>query len=320
MLDGTWYREDRFPTDEGGRFVRAATVFRDTVTSEPGAAHPVVSGRYHLYVSWACPWAHRVLIGRELLGLQSAISVCAAHPHMGEDGWVFADGKAAIPDAVGGVDFLWQAYARADAEFTGRVTVPVLWDRETNTIVNNESREILRMLGTQMTALHGANAPDLCPPDLRPAIDEAIDAIYEPINNGVYRAGFARTQSAHEEAVTQLFEALEHWEGVLAQHRWLCGDRFTEADICLFTTLVRFDSVYVTHFKCNVKRLVEYPNLWGFCRDIYQMPGVAGTVHLAHIKQHYFGSHRSINPHGLVPLGPQLDLQAPHDRDRASWA
>ncbi len=316
MLDGTWYREDQFPTDKGGRFVRPATVFRDTLSSKPNATHPAVAGRYHLYVAWACPWAHRVLIGRALLGLESAISICAAHAHMGDDGWVFTEGEAEIPDAVGGVDFLWQAYAKADPKFSGRATVPVLWDRERAVIVNNESRQILRMLGTEMTALHRPDAPDLCPVGLRDRIDEVIDAIYEPINNGVYRAGFARTQSAHEEAVTELFAALDHWEGVLARQRWLCGEHFTEADICLFTTLVRFDSVYVTHFKCNVRRLVEYPALWGFCRDVYQQPGVAATVHLPHTKRHYFGSHGSINPAGLVPLGPTIDFDAPHDRAR----
>lgn len=313
---GTWYTETEIPRDGDGRFVRAASSFRDRVSAQPGAAHPVAAGRYHLYVAYACPWAHRTLIGRELLGLSSAISISVANPHMGDDGWVFSPGKAEIPDEINGIDSLWQLYVKADPKASGRATVPVLWDREAGTIVNNESREILRMLSTEFTALHREGAPQLCPPELRERIDEVIDAIYEPINNGVYRSGFAKSQSAYEEAVGQLFDALDHWEGVLATQRWVCGDRFTEADICLFTTLLRFDPVYVTHFKCNLRRLVDYPNLWGFTRDVYQMPGVASTVFLDQIKRHYFGSHGSVNPSRIVPVGPDIDFMQPHDRAR----
>lgn len=316
MLDGTWYSEKEFPSDAEGRFVRAASLFRGSISAAPDAEHPVAEGRYHLYVAWACPWAHRVLIGRELLGLRSMFSVCAAHAHMGEGGWIFRPGVAEIPDEINGVDQLWEIYVRSDPKCNGRATVPVLWDREAKVIVNNESREILRMMTTEFAAYHREGAPQLCPPELRARIDETIDAIYEPINNGVYRSGFARSQSAYEAAVRELFAALDHWESVLAEQRWLCGDRFTEADICLFTTLLRFDSVYVTHFKCNLRRLVEYPNLWGFTREIYQMPGVASTVHLDHIKRHYYGSHESVNPTGIVPIGPELDFVAPHDRAR----
>lgn len=318
LIDGTWYREDEFPIDAGGAFVRAQSRFRRAISADDGVEFPVAAGRYHLYVAWACPWAHRVLIGRELLGLQDAISVCAAHAHMGDDGWVFTPGTAEIPDEVLGIDHLWEVYVRADPKCSSRATVPVLWDRETGTIVNNESREILRMMTTQMTALHREGAPDLCPADLRERIDETIDAIYEPINNGVYRSGFAHSQSAHEAAVRELFAALDHWNEVLGKQRYTCGDRFTEADICLFTTLVRFDSVYVTHFKCTLRRIIDYPNLWGFTRDVYQRQGVASTVHLPHIKEHYYGSHRSVNPKGLIPLGPELDFMAPHGREKLS--
>lgn len=305
LIEGTWYREDEFPTDESGSFVRVTSTFRDFVSTDPAAQYPVQAGRYHLYVSHACPWAHRVLIARERLGLQEALGITVAEPHMGQEGWTFTDGEHPC---------LWRVYVEADPQVSGRATVPVLWDRQTRRIVNNESREILRMMCTEMSALHRAGAPSLSPEELRPQIDHTIDAIYEPINNGVYRAGFARSQAAHEEAVRELFVALDHWERVLARQRWLCGDRFTEADICLFTTLLRFDSVYVTHFKCNLRRLVEYPNLWAFTRDVHQQPGVASTVHMDHIKAHYFTSHPTVNPRGLVPLGPMLDFDAPHDR------
>lgn len=315
LHEGTWYTEDKFPTDKEGRFVRASSSFREQVKADPGATHPVAAHRYHLYVAWACPWAHRVLIARELLGLKNSISICVADHFMGDDGWIYTPDIAPIPDEVNHIDKLWEVYVKADPKCTGRATVPVLWDREAGTIVNNESREILRMLNLEFTALHREGAPELCPADLRAQIDETIDAIYEPINNGVYRSGFARSQAAYDEAVQQLFTALDHWEQVLGRQRWLCGDRFTEADICLFTTLIRFDAVYATHFKCNLRRLVDYPNLWGFTREVYQMPGVADTTAFDHIKSHYFGSHRSVNPLGIVPAGPILDYDAPHGRD-----
>ena len=316
LIAGRWHTEEEIPRSADGRFVRSRTRFHARVSAEPGALHPVAAGRYHLFLSWACPWAHRVHIGLELLGLGPAISTCFANAHMGEQGWRFGPGLAEVPDEVVGIDRLWELYLRADPRVDGRATVPVLWDRERGTIVNNESREILRMLTTELVSLHREGAPQLCPPELRERIDEVIDAIYEPINNGVYRSGFANTQEAYEGAVGELFAALDHWEAVLAEQRWLCGDRLTEADICLFTTLVRFDSVYVYHFKCNLRRLVDYPNLWGFTRDVYQRPGVAGTVHLDHVKRHYYGSHPSVNPRGIVPVGPRLDLESPHGRER----
>jgi glutathionyl-hydroquinone reductase len=244
------------------------------------------------------------------------VSISVSHPLMLDQGWVFSEGEAEIPDPHLGVDFLWQLYVAARPDYTGRATVPVLWDRERRTIVDNESREILRMLTTEFRPLWTREV-ELCPEDLRGEIDRTLDAIYEPINNGVYRSGFARSQEAYEEAVTELFEALDHWDSVLAGQRYMCGDRLTEADICMFTTLVRFDPVYYTHFKCNVRRIVDYPNLWGFVRDIYQTPGVASTVRLDHIKAHYFGSHETINPSRIVPVGPALDYTAPHERDRA---
>lgn len=314
LVEGKWYTADTFPTDEGGRFVRADSKFRDWVRAGADATYPAVAGRYHLYVSWACPWAHRVLIVRELLGLTDAISVPVCDHFMGDQGWRFSPEVAPVPDEVNGIDSLWELYVKADPQCTGRATVPVLWDRQAGTIVNNESRELIRMLNREFVALHREGAPELCPSELVEQIDEAIDAIYQPINNGVYRAGFARRQAAHEEAVTELFDALDHWEQVLAKQPWLCGDRFTEADICLFTTLIRFDAVYATHFKCNLRRLVDYPNLWAFTRQIYQMPGVASTTRFDHIKAHYYGSHESVNPSRLVPLGPLLDYDEPHGR------
>jgi putative glutathione S-transferase len=310
MIDGRWVTGD-FPIDAEGRFKRAPTRFRGRLSAEPDAEHPAVAGRYHLYVSHACPWAHRVLIARALYGLEDAISVTSVDPYMGEDGWVFRDSD---PDPLGR-RLLREVYAAADPQFTGRVTVPVLWDRERGTIVNNESRELLRMFGTTLRAL-GRGTVDLCPEALRPRIDATIDANYGPINDGVYRSGFARSQAAYEAAVTALFEALDAQEAVLSRSRYLLGDALTEADICLFTTLLRFDPVYHGHFKCNLRRIVDYPNLSGYLRDVYQQPGVAGTCRIDDIKQHYYRSHDKVNPSGVVPLGPVLTLDAPHDRAR----
>ena len=306
LIDGTWETRDGSITDAKGAFVRKPTVFRNRITADGSSGHPAVAGRYHLFVASACPWAHRVLITRSLLGLSDAVSVSFADPLMLEHGWVFED-------RVEDVRFLYQLYQRADPHFTGRVTVPVLWDTETKAIVNNESREIVRMFNTEMRDL-GSGGPVLAPSDRHDEIDAAIDSIFEPINNGVYRAGFARTQEAHETAVRELFGALDHWESVLSRQRFMLGATMTEADLCLFTTLVRFDAVYNCHFKCNVRRVVDYENLWAFCRDVYQTPGVAETVDLPAIKQHYYGSHESVNPRRLVPLGPVLDFEAPHGR------
>ncbi|MFB6262057.1 MAG: glutathione S-transferase family protein, partial [Bradymonadaceae bacterium] len=285
----------------------------DWIEDAPEADHPPEAGRYHLYVSYACPWAHRTLITRALKGLEGAIGLSVVDPYMGEGGWKFSDVPGAIPDRVNGADYLREIYTAAAPEYTGRVTVPVLWDKERDTIVNNESEEIMRMFDTAMEGV-AENDVDLYPEGKRERIDEVIDAIYQPINNGVYRAGFAETQQAYNEAVDELFEALDHWNAVLEDQRYLCGDRMTEADICMFTTLIRFDPVYHTHFKCNVRRIVDYENLWGFVRDLYQTPGVADTCNLDHITEHYYASHESVNPRGIVARGPDLDYLAPHGR------
>jgi putative glutathione S-transferase len=310
MVGGAWTKE-WYGSDARGRFVRDETVFRDRVTADGTSGFPVEAGRYHLYASLACPWAHRTLVMRKLQGLDEAVHVTFMRPFMGDDGWTLGEGAESSP--VRGVRFLRDVYAAARSDYTGRVTVPVLWDTEKRTIVNNESREILRMLDHEFTGL-ARHPVDLAPPDLRSEVDRTIDALFAPVNNGVYSAGFASTQEAHEEAVRALFAALDHYEERLRTRRYLFGDRLTEADICLFTTLVRFDPVYVTHFKCNVRRLRDYPNLWGLVCDIHQLPGVRETVDLAHIKEHYFRSHTMLNPRGIVPLGPMVDYDEPHDR------
>lgn len=306
--EGRWVRADGFPSDRGGAYARPASKFRCTLGPQDVAA-----GRYHLYASYACPWAHRTLIARALGGLESAISLSIVNPFMGEDGWTFAPADGVIVDPIHGAEFLWQVYVAAQSDYTGRVTVPILWDRERNSIVCNESRDILRMLTTVFAPI-GSASVELSPPALRERIDAVIDRNYDAINNGVYRAGFARNQESYEAAVVPLFAALDAWERELEHQRFTCGNQLTEADICLFTTLVRFDAVYHGHFKCNVRRIVDYPNLWGFVRDVYQTPGVAATVRLDHIKQHYYRSHGHINPTRVVPVGPALDLDAPHGR------
>ena len=314
MIDGKWTTEWYTP-DAQGRFVRGETVFRDRLSRDGSTGFPPVPGRYHLYVSLACPWAHRTLIVRALLGLERAISISVVHPLMADDGWTFDEAPGTVRDDVNGARFLREVYAKAREDYTGRVTVPVLWDRQTSTIVNNESREIITMLATEWSE-GAAPGIDLYPEALRGKIDETITAIYTPVNNGVYRAGFATTQAAYEEAVTELFAALDTWDGELGRRRYLCGPTLTLADICLFTTLFRFDPVYHGHFKCNLRRIVDYPNLWPYVRDIYQIPGVRPTCDLTHIKRHYYESHRHINPTGIVPKGPLLDHEAPSGRDR----
>jgi putative glutathione S-transferase len=313
LVDGKWQPLAKFHGDDG-RFHRKPTTFRAWIQADAKAAHPVAPDRYHLYVSYACPWAHRTLIARKLKKLETAISVSVVHYFMGDDGWTFEPAPGVVPDPDG-AEFLREVYLRADPAFTGRITVPILWDKKANTIVNNESRDILRMLDHDLGPL-GDPSVDLCPPDLQGDVDATMDAIYEPINNGVYRAGFAGSQAAYDEAVEELFDALEHWESVLGRQRYLCGDRLTEADVCMFTTLIRFDSVYHTHFKCNVKRIVDLPNLWGFVRDVYQIPGVAETVDFTHIRHHYYESHPSVNPSRVVARGPRLDLMSAHGRER----
>ena len=316
MVDGAWKTEGDIPR-ENGRFMRSTTSFRGWISSDGSTDFPAESGRYHLYIAWACPWAHRTAILRRLKGLEDAIGLSAVGSFMGDDGWAFYDEPGVISDDVNGAHFLREVYAKADPGYTGRVTTPVLWDKEQETIVNNESREIIRMLDTEFGGISAADA-DFFPEDLRGEIDTTIDAIYEPINNGVYRSGFATTQEAYEEAVTDLFDALDRWEEVLGTRRYLCGDRITEADWCMFPTLVRFDAVYHGHFKCNLRRILDYPNLWGYLRDLYGQPGVAETVNMEHIKRHYYRSHGSVNPTRIVPKGPILDFSGPHGRERLS--
>jgi putative glutathione S-transferase len=320
LVDGVW--QDRWydTSATGGRFVRKDAAFRNWLTADgsPGptgeggfAAEP---GRYHLYVSLACPWAHRTLIVRALKGLERLVSVSVVHWRMLDQGWTFESGPGVVQDEVGGARFMHEVYTRADPRYTGRVTVPVLWDRTRGTIVNNESSEIIRMFDTAFDGL-GATPGDYYPEGLRPEIDAVNARVYDTLNNGVYKAGFATTQAAYEEAVNPLFETLDWLEERLSRSRYLVGGRQTEADWRLFTTLVRFDPVYVGHFKCNRRRIVDYPNLWGYLRDLYQTPGVAGTVDMGHIKGHYYESHPTINPTGIVPVGPDLDFAAPHGRE-----
>lgn len=316
LVEGVWKDEWYDTTKTGGRFVRQESAFRDQVRADGSTRFGPEAGRYHLYVSLACPWAHRTLIFRRLKKLEEAISISVVHPYMGSSGWTFEnlDGtEPCVSDPLFGARHLHEIYSRADARYTGRVTVPVLWDRKEQTIVNNESAEIIRMFNSEFDALGDASV-DLYPGPLRPEIDDLNAFIYPNVNNGVYRCGFATTQEAYEEAVESLFGALDELEARLGRQRYLLGDRITEADWRLFTTLVRFDAVYVGHFKCNVRRIADYPSLSGYLRDLYQVPGIAETVNFDHIKRHYYESHKTINPTGVVPVGPILDLDAPHGR------
>jgi putative glutathione S-transferase len=313
LVDGTWTDQWYDTKSTGGRFVRTEAAFRNRVTADGGSGFKAESGRYHLYVSYACPWAHRTLIYRTLKGLESQISVSVVNPLMLADGWTFEPGSGVIPDPVNNAAFLHQVYTAARPDYTGRVTVPILWDRESSTIVNNESSEIIRMFDREFDDV-GAHGPIFRPPHLEEEIDAVNAFVYSRINNGVYKAGFATTQSAYEEAVSSLFDALDTLEDRLRVNRYLLGDAITEADWRLFTTLVRFDPVYVGHFKCNIRRLVDYPNLWAYTRDLFQVEGVAGTVHMDHIKDHYYRSHGTINPSGVVPAGPLIDFEEPHGR------
>lgn len=318
LVEGEWRVEER-RGDEEGRFVRSGTTFRDLVTADDSSGFRAEAGRYHLYVSWACPWAHRTAILRKLKGLEDAVSLAAVSSFMGDEGWAFYDEPGVVPDTVNGARYLREVYQRADPNYTGRVTTPVLWDKEKGTIVNNESRDIIRMFDHEFDAVPDAKPEvNFCPEDLREEVDRTLDELYEPVNNGVYKTGFATTQDAYDEAVTELFDALDRWEGVLSKRRYLCGERITEADWAFFATLVRFDAVYYGHFKCNLRRILDYPNLWGYLKDLYQQPGVAETVDLGHIKRHYYGSHESINPTRIVPKGPLLNFDEPHERERLS--
>jgi putative glutathione S-transferase len=314
LIQGEW-SEEWYACDDKGHFIRDDTMFRERVSADGSSRFSAVSGRYHLYVSLACPWAHRTLIARKLKRLESAISISIVHPHMGKNGWEFRPFPGSTPDEVNGARFLREIYTKAKPDYTGRVTVPVLWDKREQTIVCNESRMVLRMLDREFDAL-GDTSVRLCPPELEAEIEAEMGALYRPVNNGVYRAGFAVKQSAYEEAVTELFQALDGYEQRLTSQRYLLGPTLTEADICLFTTLLRFDPVYHYHFKCNVRRIREYPALYGFLRDVYQTPGVAEVCNFEHIKHHYYTSHPTINPNGLIPVGPIQELTSPHDRAR----
>ena len=317
MIDGVWHDElEYLAGDESGRFQRKESVFRAWIEPSATAPYPAQPGRYRLYVSLACPWAHRTLIVRQLKGLEGMIPVTVVDPLMGPRSWHFSDASGGEPDPELGASWLYELYLAADPGFSGVPTVPVLWDSQTRSIVNNESSEIIRMLNSAFDGVGARSEVDLYPENLREAIDAVNSMVYEKINNGVYRAGFASTQGAYDEAYDALFDALDELEQRLAAQRYLCGERITEADWRLFTTLIRFDAVYHGHFKCNRQRLSEFPNLWAWTRELYQWPGIAETVDFGHIKRHYYASHRQINPSGIVPRGPVLDLMQPHGRDR----
>lgn len=314
LIDGVWSDEWYDTKSAGGKFERKDSAFRDFVRADGTTRFAPESGRYHLYISLACPWAHRTLIFRKLKGLEDAISLSIVDPYMGENGWEFGSSPDSIADSVNGAKKLHEIYTKADPQYSGRVTVPVLWDRKLETIVSNESAEIIRMFNAEFDSIAEGPGFDYYPETLRTEIDAMNAFVYASINNGVYRCGFATTQAAYEEAFADLFTALEQLEELLGQQRYLVGDQITEADWRLFTTLVRFDAVYVGHFKCNLQRIADMPNLHGYLRELYQVPGVAETVNLTHIKRHYYESHGTINPTGVVPVGPQLDLDSPHGR------
>lgn len=315
LIDGVWQKGSFSPEVREGRFVRPESPFRDWVTRDGSSGFPAEAGRYHLYVALACPWAHRTLLFRKLKGLEGAITVSVVDPIMTDEGWHFSEGPGCVPDTVHGCGYLREVYLKADPLYTGRVTTPLLWDKVAGTAVNNESADIIRMLNSAFDEI--AEGPiDFYPPEHREAIDEVNGWIYSDVNNGVYKAGFAQTQHPYEEAYDALFSALDAIEKSLGRHRYLVGNRLTEADWRLFTTLVRFDPVYYSHFKCNRQRLIDFPNLSGYLRELYQVPGVTETVDFNHIKRHYYGSHPGLNPTGIVPKGPVIDYEAPHDRDR----
>ena len=319
LVDGQWQDKWYDTKASEGRFEREDAGFRNWVTADGSAGPSGIGGfkaepnRYHLYVSLACPWAHRTTIYRKLKGLEDMISLSIVHPFMGDKGWTFAEGAGVIADPIVKADYLYEVYIAAKPDYTGRVTVPILWDKETNTIVSNESSEIIRMFNSAFDEV-GATAINFLPTELLAEIDTVNEFVYSAVNNGVYKAGFATTEAAYKEAVVTLFDALDTLEARLADQRYLLGNTITEADWRLFTTLVRFDAVYVGHFKCNIRRIVDYPNLWGYLRDLYQVPGIAETVSIEHIKAHYYTSHANINPTRIIPVGPLLDFDTAHDR------
>jgi glutathionyl-hydroquinone reductase len=322
LIDGEWHDKGYDTDKHGGRFERWESAFRNWVTADgsPGptgdGGFKAEPGRYHLYVSYACPWAHRTLIYRALKGLEGAIGISVVHWRMRENGWTFqSDPDDIVGDNLFGSKYLYEVYLKAAPDYSGRVTVPVLWDKQRETIVSNESAEIIRMLNTAFDGV-GAKPGDYYPEPLRAEIDALNERIYATVNNGVYRAGFATTQDAYEEAVGPLFDTLDMLETRLASQRFLTGDQPTEADWRLLPSLLRFDLVYHGHFKCNIRRLVDYPNLWAYTRDLYQWPGIAATCNFAHAQRHYYESHLTVNPTGIVPAGPRLDFAEPHGRER----
>ena len=321
LQDGKWVDQWYDTKSSGGRFVRKAPQFRNWITPD-GAAGPsghdgfkAQADRYHLYVSLACPWAHRTMIFRTLKGLEDMISVSTVHWYMADKGWTFQPGDGVVPDSVNNAEYMYQIYTAALSDYSGRVTVPVLWDKQTKTIVSNESPEIIRMFNSAFDNI-GAKAGDYYPQALRAEIDQINERVYESVNNGVYKCGFATTQAAYDEAIVPLFDTLDWLDQRLSSQRYLTGNAITEADWRLFTTLIRFDPVYVGHFKCNIRRIADYPNLSGYVRDLYQQPGIAETVNMQHIKDHYYASHESVNPSRIVPARPDTDFMATHDRAR----
>ena len=319
LVDGQWQDKWYDTKASEGRFEREDAGFRNWVTADGSAGPSGIGGfkaepnRYHLYVSLACPWAHRTTIYRKLKGLEDMISLSIVHPFMGDKGWTFAEGAGVIADPIVNASYLYEVYIAAKPDYTGRVTVPVLWDKKTNSIVSNESSEIIRMFNSAFDEV-GATAVNFLPAELLAEIDTVNEFVYSAVNNGVYKAGFATTEAAYKEAVITLFDALDTLEARLVDQRYLLGNTITEADWRLFTTLVRFDAVYVGHFKCNIRRIVDYPNLSGYLRDLYQVPGIAETVSIEHIKAHYYTSHANINPTRIIPVGPLLDFDTAHDR------
>ena len=313
LVDGAWQEDVSRTTN--GRFIRPTTAYHNAITADSTSYFPAEAGRYHLYISLACPWAHRTLIFRSLKKLDGIISLSVTAPLYGKTGWEFDPAQGGTLDAANDRKTLAEIYLITDPHYTGRVSVPVLWDKKRRTIVNNESSEIIRMLNSAFEAFTDVHT-DYYPEALRDEIDRINDLVYPTVNNGVYRAGFATSQEAYEEAARGIFSTLDQLEELLSRQRYLAGKAITEADWRLFTTLVRFDAVYYSHFKCNLRRIVDYPNLWNYLRDLYQMPGIAATVSLDHIKRHYYGSQLKVNPTGIVPIGPLIDFTAPHDRGR----
>lgn len=320
LIDGTWHDTWYDTKSTGGAFKRKPSTFRNWITPDGSAGisgeagFEAEAGRYHLYVSLACPWAHRTLIFRQIKGLSDVISHSVVHPDMLSEGWTFAsDYPGATGDTLFGLPFARDVYLKANPTMSGRVTVPILWDKQRETIVSNESSEIIRMFNSAFDHFTG-NSDDYWPAELRDEIEGINTRIYDTLNNGVYKAGFATTQAAYDAAIGPLFDTLDWLEAHLADNRYLAGERLTEADWRAFTTLVRFDLVYHGHFKCNRARIIDYPNIWGYLRELYQWPGVAETVNFDHITRHYYYSHETINPHRVVPIGPKLDFNAPHNR------